>query len=67
MCVEQAEWKETCVPRAVVCVGTADLQEVLGGPHCLDNRNYIAILRDLLYGCLSTAAVMASLLTGVFG
>ena len=45
----------------------ADLQEVLGGPLCLDNRNSIAISRDLLYGCLSTAAVMASLLAVVCG
>jgi len=47
----------------------ADLQEVLGGPLCLDNRNTssIAISRHLLYGCLSTAAVMASLLAVVCG
>ena len=48
-------------------MGTADLQEVRGGPLCLDNRNYIAISSDLLYGCLSTAAVMTSLLTVVCG
>jgi hypothetical protein len=45
----------------------ADLQEVLGGPLCLDNRNYITISRDILYGCLPTAAVMTALLAVVCG
>jgi hypothetical protein len=54
---------DVCTARSGMDV--ADLQEVLGGTFCLDNRNYIVISRDLLYGCLSTAAVMVSLLAGV--
>jgi hypothetical protein len=48
-------------------MGTVDLSRSTWRTLCLNNRNYVAISHHLLYACLSTVAVLTSLLAGVCG